>query len=70
MESFDEDFMCRIFYKDQEIETIKEKQEKDLFAQIRQMKEEVVLDQRLFGNSTKINIKEFAPKEVKTLTKE
>lgn len=62
--------MCRIFYKDKEIENIKNKQEKDLFAEIRQMREEALLDQRVFGNGTRINIQEFAPKEVRNLSKD
>lgn len=55
--------MCRVFYKDQEIENIKHRQEEDTFLQIKEMRSELQLDQHVYGDNTKINILHFAPKK-------
>ena len=63
-EQVDEDFMCRVFYHNREIEKIKNIQELDLFAEIRQTKTDIVVQAGAeeLKARTKIHINDFAPK--------
>lgn len=67
--SVDEDFKCKIFYKENEIEKVKNKQRFDHFHEIRQLKQKLAEEEGINATQTKIKIEEYAPKkeEVKKL---
>lgn len=61
-DSFDEEFMCRIFYKDEEITEIKGKQQQDIFKEIRLLKDAAINETKQLLCTNKFNIQDYAPK--------
>lgn len=61
--SVDENFKCKIFYKENEIEKVKSKQRFDHFHEIRSLKKKLAEEEGINYTQTKIKIEDYAPKK-------
>ena len=67
-EEFDdeEDYLFRVYFKDDEIEYAMERQKFDHFDELLDLKQEATAEASDYLQSNKINISEFVPKDVKS----